>query len=151
MINHVRNIVKKYKKIISYGIISIIITIVDVFVTFVLNQYTTMLIANTVGCICGASIQYILVIKRVFDNKKTVKTTIIFMATFLIGLLMANTIVVIGEWIFKGVNTILQFSVVKGMSIVIPFFINYFIRKTLYKRIGDKEDEKDICNTTMLQ
>ncbi|MGL6121381.1 MAG: GtrA family protein [Fusobacteriaceae bacterium] len=125
---------KKYKKnktIINYGGISILVTVIDVFVSRFLESYTSIILANTLGVISGFIIQFFLTSKYVFRNKSRYAFFVFFL-TFLFGLLLANAIVYVVRVVaFNSGDTLLSFAFSKAFSIVIPFFIIYIVRKKL--------------------
>lgn len=136
-----KEIIKKYKTFLIYGIISIFVTVIDVTVTYISKIFISLIIANSIGIISGAIIQYILNAKLVFYVKeKSTKNLIIYITTFIFGLVIANAIIYYSDLLF--VNYIqleqLRFLVTKGLSIVLPFFILYFLRRKLYSLVKEE-------------
>lgn len=124
-----KDLIVKHKAFLMYGIISVFVTVIDVIVCRLCEKFATPVIANTIGVITGFIIQYFLTARHVY-NTKSIKSFIIFLATFLLNLLMANGIVyVCRTFIFDNSTTNFAFLVSKAASIVFPFFITYFIRK----------------------
>lgn len=121
------------KSLIIYGFISIFVMIIDVAVCYVGEFFVDKLIANAIGVVTGFVIQYILASKKVF-NSRNKRTFIIFIATFLFGLACAQGIVWLSrDILFQGSDSFFAFAVSKGLSIVIPFFLLYFIRLKLIR------------------
>lgn len=133
-----KKIISKYNNILIYGSISIGVTIIDVIVTYILKHFTLLVIANSAGVITGGIIQYILNSKFVFHVNKNTKNFGIYVLTFIFGLILANLIIYYSDMLFHYYifNERLIFLLSKGLSIIIPFFALYFIRKGLYKKFN---------------
>lgn len=134
----IKAVLKKYNSILKYLFYSIIVTFVDFFVMWVLtNSFNMNLIyANTIAVIVGFILHYILASQSVFNAKYGIKGFTVYILTFIIGLSCANFIIYVSyNYIFciMGNNIRLLFS--KGASIILPFFVMYFIRKYTYKYI----------------
>ena len=86
-------LLKKYESVISYGLISVGVTLVDVLLTYIFKHFTLLVIANTIGVVTGGIIQYILNAKLVFHVKNNNKNLAIYVITFIGGLLIANLII----------------------------------------------------------
>ena len=118
-----------HKSFFNYLVISCFVTVLDVITSRLCETFTKIVIANTVGVVVGFAVQYILTSRHVY-NSRNISTFIKFLLTFLFGLLLANGIVYFCRvFIFHRSEEILAFMVSKGFSIVIPFFVLYFIRK----------------------
>jgi putative flippase GtrA len=132
---------RTHKAFLMYGLISVFVTVIDVIICRVCERYIHVVAANTIGVITGFIIQYFLTAKHVY-NTRSKRSFVIFLATFLLNLLMANVIVyVFREFVFGGSDEGLPFLISKGASIVFPFFITYFIRKKVMPTKDDKKDE----------
>lgn len=129
------------KAFIMYGLISVFVTVIDVIVSRVSEFAFSPVIANTIGVVVGFIIQYFLTARHVY-NTKSIKSFLIFLGTFFINLLMANAIVfVCRTYVFGNATTNIAFLVSKGASIVLPFFITYFIRKKLMPNREEEDNE----------
>jgi putative flippase GtrA len=119
------------KKLLLYGLISAFVTLLDVAVSYVGEHFTDKLISNALGVITGFIVQYFLASKKVFNSRNR-KTFLIFLVTFLFGLACAQGIVWFSrDILFQGSAAPVAFAVSKGLSIVIPFFILYYLRLKL--------------------
>ena len=126
-----QNIFQKHKSFIMYGLISVFVTVIDVVVCRLCERFIPVVAANTAGVITGFIIQYFLTARHVYKTMSR-KSFVIFFATFLLNLAMANGIVyALREFVFKGSKETVPFLVSKAASIVFPFFITYYIRKKL--------------------
>lgn len=129
---------QEYKRFLKYFLISIIVTLIDIIVCYLLENYMLpnsiqlnikILVANTTGIIVGFVIQFFLVSKHVY-NKSDMTTLTKFFLTFLLGLFLQDTIIVISRhFIFEGSSTGVAFITSKLFSIAIPFFFIYYVRR----------------------
>lgn len=130
-INKIKSQFIAHKSFISYGLISIFVTVIDVIVSRFSENFFSPIVSNTIGVIVGFIIQYFLTARHVY-NTKSIKSFLVFFGTFLINLFLANSIVfVCRTYIFGNSKSNIAFLISKGASIVLPFFITYFIRKKL--------------------
>ena len=133
---HMIGIIKKqviaHKSFLWYTGISVFVTGIDVMVSRLSELLLHhAVIANTIGVVTGFIIQYFLTSRKVY-NSRNMRTFVIFLLTFLLGLVLANLIVFVSRgYLFHGSDGALAFLVSKGLSIVLPFFVMYFIRKKL--------------------
>lgn len=128
----------RFRSFLRYGMISVFVTIIDVLVSRVSEITFDPVVANTIGVIVGFIIQYFLTAQHVYNNKD-LRTFIVFLLTFFIGLILANVIVFFSRnFLFVDMETNLAFLISKGFSIVVPFFITYFIRKKFIVTICDE-------------
>ena len=130
----IRKMLQDHKGFIIYLLISCFVTVVDVGLSFSLENLIGTFFANAIGVVTGFILQYILMSRKVF-NRSDMRAFIVFILTFIAGLILAQAIVVGSRrWLFHGQDTILAFIVSKGLSIVIPFFFMYFTRKKLLSK-----------------
>lgn len=122
-------------RLIRYFINSCIVTVIDVIIVWILNMgfNTPIVQANTIGVVVGFIIDYRLSSHFVFKEANNIRGFIVYLGTFFIGLALANTIIYIGvNKVFFACEANICFLLSKGMSIVIPFFCLYFLRKACY-------------------
>lgn len=120
--------IKKVLKIniVKYLMISCASVIIDFSISYLLYKKMgfNYLYSTNSGIFCGFIFQYFTSMNFVFTNNKHIKSFAVYLTTFLVGLALAN----ISIWFsFDFLN--LSFSFSKILSISIPFFITYFIRK----------------------
>ena len=128
-----------HKSFIWYGLISVFVTVIDVTVSRLSESFVNAVVANTIGVVVGFLVQYYLTSRHVY-NSKNVRTFTIFLLTFFIGLFLANLIVYFSRYyLFGGSDGAMAFLVSKGLSIVLPFFVMYYLRK---RWIVDSESAK---------
>lgn len=122
--------------LLSIFMISVFVTVIDIFVSWLTEIWVPVIYANSIGIITGFIVQYFMTSKYVY-NKKNMKVFLKFFVTFLIGFVLADLIVYIFRvMIFENSDKLIVFMISKGFSIVIPFFVMYFIRK---KWIGQEK------------
>lgn len=134
----IKAILKKYNSILKYLFYSIIVTVVDFFVMWVLtNSFNMSLVyANTIAVIIGFILHYILASKSVFNTEYGIKGFTVYILTFILGLSCADFIIYVSyNYVFCLMENSIRLLFSKGASIILPFFVMYFIRKGTYKYI----------------
>ena len=128
----VKNILYRYRSIFRYAIYSVIVTIIDGSIVYLLlgNLSINIIIANTVGVVAGFLIHYCISIENVFAMKPDKIVFFVYLGTFLIGLVLADYIIWLSYEVIK-----FGFLASKGASIVIPFFAIYGTRKAIYRKM----------------
>ncbi len=125
----------KKSPLLKYFGYSIWVTIIDVTIVWILHNLfkINILGANTFGILVGFIIHYLLASKSVFDSEYGARGFFIYFATFLFGLCLADLLIYIGMYyLFITFNNNINFLLSKGLSIVVPFFALYYLRKFLY-------------------
>ncbi len=125
-------IIKKYSKIIKYGMFSVLSLIVDTTVFVILFNYVDMslIVSNTTAMCIGFVVQFVLASKRVFGVDINVKTLAVYVLTTLIGFAIANiTIYISFFYVFENKDLVSKFA-----SVVVPFFVMYFLRKYIFNK-----------------
>lgn len=126
---NIKKIIIEHKSFIKYLMVSVFVTIIDIITSRIFEYIVPIVYANSIGIITGFIIQYFMTSKYVY-NKNNPKVFLKFFATFILGFILADIIVYICRvLVFESVNSFIAFAVSKGFSIVIPFFVMYFIRK----------------------
>jgi putative flippase GtrA len=100
--------------------------------------------ANTTGVISGFFVSYFLSLKTVFGACHGIGSFAIYVFTSGIGLVLANFLIAttyaffityFPEWF--------AFLLSKGFSIVVPFFVMYFMRKYLYIWLNKRRESHE--------
>ncbi len=136
-------LILKYKKILTYGLISAFVTLVDILICKLLDKPLGAVPANTCGVIAGFFLHYFLSAKTVFQRRDK-KSFLIYAVTSAFGLLFADLIVHICRNMFDSLNVFtenIRFITAKTASIVLPFFAMYFARKYLFAAINKDKGE----------
>ena len=95
-----------------------------------------IVLANTLAVIIGAFAHYFLTLLLVFEKKNNAKSFIVYAVTFGLGLVLQNAIIwAFYEQLLVNQSELLRYVISKGMSLVIPFFLLYFIRSYLNQKI----------------
>ncbi len=127
---------KKIPPLLLYLFYSIIVTMVDIVIVWVLHRIFNINIvaANTAGVISGTVLHYLLSVKSVFNFNYGVSGFSIYFITFLFGLLLADVLIYIGNsYLFNTLTDNLNFLFSKGLSVGVPFFCLYYLRKLMYR------------------
>ena len=129
-----KQLFKRFSIIIRYGINSIVTTVVDTAIVWILVKMGISIVAaNTTGVIVGFLLGYVLTAAYVFQAAKGKMGFVIYFGTFLIGLVLADYLIWLGNTrLFAVFSESVNFLLSKGLSIVVPFFVMYFLRKILY-------------------
>lgn len=136
MIESIKKFLNENKSFVKYLLISGFVTLLDIIVSWSSEFIIPLIYANSVGIMTGFIVQYFMTAKMVY-NKNGVNVFFKFFLTFILGFIMANGIVYFCRvLIFDNSKSLIAFIVSKGFSIVIPFFVMYFIRK---RWIGENE------------
>jgi len=124
--------------LIRYLCYSIIVTVLDITAVYIGNRVLgwSLISSNTLGVILGFVVHYILSSKKVFNTEYGGKGFIIYLGTFILGLFVANFLIYVSyEFMFQGLNADLKLILSKGISVVLPFFFLYYLRKFLYGKL----------------
>jgi len=146
-----RRLALKNLSLMIYGVNSILVTFLDVFIYWMLLRYTNIPLigANTIGVVSGFIIHYALSSKTVFKTNYSSRGFIVYLLTFLLGLVLANCLVYASYhylFIYLGPNGRQLAS--KVVSIVIPFFALYYLRKYIYDKMNSKSEQMERTNFT---
>lgn len=145
-ITGLKRIVTERRDFFVYSLICVFVTVIDVVVSRVSEIWFPEVVANALGVCIGFIIQYFLCSRKVYRSK-TKRTLIVFFLTWLFALGLASLIVyVVRVHIYNRDEGIIAFAVAKGASIVIPFFITYFLRKALISPRSDEKKEEQVSS-----
>lgn len=139
IIEFIKSQLTLHKAFLLYGFISVFVTLIDVIICRICEIWLPSVAANTIGVITGFTVQYFLTARHVY-NTNNIKSFIVFLWTFFVGLIFANAIVYASRtYVFGGTDSSIAFLTSKALSIIFPFFLMYFLRK---KFMPIKETEK---------
>ncbi|KPU42809.1 GtrA-like protein [Oxobacter pfennigii] len=110
----------------KYFMISCFASILDFSLAYFLYKVIGInyIISSNFGLITGFVFQYFAGMKYVFQTNRDIHSFIIYMATFAMGVFIANSTLWLGFDVME-----LSFIISKTLSMGMPFFITYFIRK----------------------
>lgn len=112
----------------KYFMVSCLVSVIDFFISNLLYKVVNLnyLTACNIGIILGFVVQYFICTKYVFKTQITISSIIVFLATFFVGIALAD-----GTMWSSYRLLYLSFFISKILSMGLPFFITYFIRKAL--------------------
>lgn len=122
------------KNISKYGAISSIAGIIDFLLAYFLFKKANFnyMIASNIGIAVGFLFQFLTGMKYVFKPRNYIRSFVIYLVTLVIGVMIANGIL----WVsFDGMH--LSFMTSKLLSMVLPFFFIYFLRRILLEVNND--------------
>ncbi len=129
---------RRYKTVLSYLCHSILSTLVDTLtVWLLLNKFNIdITVSNTCGVAVGFLIGFFLDVKRSFMSSYTPITFLIYFGTFILGLVLADALITVCYISLEKITIqAWAFLISKGVSVIVPFFVMYFIRKYAYLTI----------------
>jgi len=133
-------------KIVRYFFISCLALAVDVVLVWLFYRVLALsiVLSNTIGVVCGFIVSYGLTARFVFLHAKGKRGFSIFFSTFIIGLILADVLIYVGEhFIFEKYHENVSFFLSKGLSIAVPFFLLYFLRKYFYTYRAESTVKKE--------
>jgi putative flippase GtrA len=126
---------KSAPPILRYFLISCLATVMDVVLVWLLYKRMgyPVVPSNTIGVVTGFLISYLLSARFVFPAASGMRGFGVFFFTFIGGLVLADALIYWGETdLFTAIPSPLSFLASKGLSIAVPFFVMYFVRRALY-------------------
>ncbi len=126
---------QRFQRILQYLFYSILSTILDVIVVWIAFHMAEvdLAVANTMGIITGFLLSYVLSVKTVFDTRHDISAFAVYLSTSAVGMLLADGLIVTAyELSIPYCPKHFAFLLSKGVSVVLPFFLMYFMRKYLY-------------------
>lgn len=142
----IQKIFTRFRKLFQYLFYSILSTILDTAIVWVLYSWLDVNItaANTVGVVAGFVLSYVLSTRQVFDTDYGISGFLVYFGTFLFGLVLADVLITVSnQALVPHLAQWLAFLVSKGISVVLPFFILYFLRKFLYQKLNQRRDRHE--------
>lgn len=141
----IRSLIEKYSQVIKYFIISCGTAVIELCIGLLLINllHLSEVISNTAGILIGSAIHYVCVTKKVFDRSVDIRTVVIYISTFLLGMLIQNGVVWAVCRLLEGVvGKSIGYTVSKVASLAVSFFVLYGVRKFLYAKVTPR-DNKD--------
>ena len=121
--------------IVKYIIVSLFTAAIEAVIGFLLmnDKGFHIIGANTFSILIGSTIHYLLISKKVFNKDYNLYTIIIYLSTFILGIVLQNIVIFYSyNQILTLFSPYLRYAGSKFLSIVIPFGVVYSIRKKLY-------------------
>jgi len=142
--NILKQILKDKFALSKYFLYSVIVAVIDTIIVWLLTRQnlTHLVMANTIVVSIGFVLHYLLSSKSVFKTRYSVIGFIIYLGTFFVGLFVANWLIYVSyQYIFVDYMMDLRILLSKGVSIIVPFFLMYFLRRYLFFILNRKEDK----------
>ena len=120
-------------KIIKYFLVSCGSAIVDIFSSLIFYKVIgyNYILSTNIGIVLGLVFHYIISMRFVFEERRTILNSLLYIFTWFLGLALANLTMYI---FFNYFNV--NFLISKFFSMVVPFFFTYFIRNNIFNRKG---------------
>lgn len=111
-----------------------------------LQLFPQALIAtNTAAILASSVVHYALTTKFAFGAERNASNAAVYAVTFVLGLLLQNLILwVFYDLVLSGVVQIVRYGISKTLSLGIPFFLMYYIRKTLNEAIKKRKESQNV-------
>lgn len=141
----IRSLIEKYSQVIKYFIISCGTAVIELCIGLLLINllHLSEVVSNTAGILIGSAIHYVCVTKKVFDRSVDIRTVVIYISTFLLGMLIQNGVVwAVCRLLVGVVGKSVGYTVSKVASLAVSFFVLYGVRKFLYAKVTPR-DNKD--------
>lgn len=121
----------------KYFIISCLASVIDFTISYLLYNVTNLnyLLACNVGIVSGFIFQCITCMKYIFNRSSLISSLAVYIVTFILGIVLADTTMWASFDILHS-----SFFISKLLSMAVPFFITYFIRKKLLGVKNNKEN-----------
>ena len=141
----IRSLIEKYSQVIKYFILSCGTAVIELCIGLLLINllHLSEVVSNTAGILIGSAIHYVCVTKKVFDRSVDIRTVVIYISTFLLGMLIQNGVVwAVCRLLVGVVGKSIGYTVSKVASLAVSFFVLYGVRKFLYAKVTPR-DNKD--------
>lgn len=143
----IRSLIEKYLQVIKYFIISCGTAVIELCIGLLLINllHLSEVVSNTAGILIGSAIHYVCVTKKVFNRSVDIRTVVIYISTFLLGMFIQNGVVWGVCRLLDGVvGKSIGYTVSKVASLAVSFFVLYGVRKFLYAKVtpSDNKDNK---------
>lgn len=118
-----------------YMVFSVIATGVDAGLGWFLHLgvHMPLAAANTAGMIAGFLVHYLLASKSVFRTEYGVAGFVIYLATFILGVVLGDILITLTDaWLRGLLGEPWRFLASKAVSTLTPFFLLYYLRQWLY-------------------
>ena len=131
-------LIRRHRELLLYALVSILSAVLDTAVAWFLFSALgqNILLANTAGVILGFLLHYLAASRSVFKAGYGLRGFAVYLGTFLLGLGLADLLVwsayrLTRPLLPEGVSFVLS----KGVSVVLPFFVLYYLRLFLFRRL----------------
>lgn len=96
-----------------------------------------IVLTNTFAVVVSAVVHYLLTLALVFRLKKNYKSAVVYVLTFLLGIVLQNAIIwVFYQHLLENTPAVVRYFASKVFSLGIPFVFLYYLRSKLNSKIG---------------
>lgn len=136
-------LLEKYRDIIVYLLCSIFTALIEMGIGWNLLQILPdIVVTNTIAIIISAIIHYFITLKFVFRQKNNIGNVIIYVGTFIFGILLQDFVIAIFyNYILADVGEFIRYATSKLVSLALPFVVTYLLRSFLYKKYNDEKEK----------
>lgn len=136
-------LLEKYKGILIYLACSIFTALIEMGIGWNLLQILpNIVVTNTIAILISSIIHYFITLKFVFGQKNSMGNVIIYVGTFVFGILLQDLVIAICyNYILVDVEEFLRYAFSKIVSLALPFVVTYLLRSFLYKKYNSKPVE----------
>ncbi len=142
MLRFIKTLWEKNKQVFLYLLCSVIAALVESGIGWIFLRIFPfhIVIINTMAIVFGAVIHYFLTSIFVFKIKKNAASVLVYVLSFGIGVILQNGVIwLFYDFLLESRSQGVRYAVSKALSLAIPFFVVYFIRKKLNERFARKE------------
>ena len=136
----IRSLIEKYLQVIKYFIISCGTAVIELCIGLLLINllHLSEVVSNTAGILIGS----VCVTKKVFNRSVDIRTVVIYISTFLLGMFIQNGVVWGVCRLLDGVvGKSIGYTVSKVASLAVSFFVLYGVRKFLYAKVTPRNNK----------
>ncbi len=141
MIKNLQRIISKYRQILVYGFCSVFTCVLETVIGYGLKNYLgqKLIVANSISILIGAIVHYVLVTKKAFKRRTSLWNGFVYIITFILGFVLQNLVMKItyDKLLFMLIE-VYRYTISKFVSVGVPFFLVYFVRKYLYSIKADQ-------------
>lgn len=136
----IMQLLEKHRQIIIYIGCSVFTCLFEAVIGYILKDQIgyPLVFANTISIFLGAIVHYILVSTKAFEKKMNAWNLFVYVATFVLGLLLQNVVIYLTYHkcliFLDSKYEMIRYVGSKFVSVAIPFFLIYYLRKYLYNK-----------------
>lgn len=131
----IKDLINKYQTLIKYMLAAFLGHLLNFLVAYILYVPLdrTLIFSNSTGLVAGFLFTFV-ASRVVFHKKYSLKGFLVYLGTFLLGLVLDNLIIHFATIFFNQfLKKSLAFLISKIISGIVPFIVSYAIRKKVFK------------------
>lgn len=132
---------ERYREMLIYLLCSIITAMIEMVIGWhLINILPDIVITNTIAILISSAIHYFITLKFAFRQKHTVVSVIIYVGTFIFGIILQDFVIsLFYNYILMSAQPLMRYTVSKILSLAIPFVVIYLLRSYLNKKYNSGE------------